>query len=325
MCTTLIIYEVYIFSYMKSIGCFCRSVARDFGIGLNGCLIRLISGARVFFFVATCLLSGFTTPPAQASEAAPPLLLAEVLRGEVDVTRYWVSEKLDGARAVWDGRSLRFRSGRAVHAPAWFIAGLPPEPLDGELWIARGRFDALSGIVRRQVPRDADWRQIRYMVFEQPDGAGTFTERIERLRGVVARADVPWLQLVEQFRVADRQALQARLAEVVAGGGEGLMLHRDDAPYLTGRSDALLKLKPLFDAEARVVGHLPGKGRLSGMLGALQVETPAGLRFELGTGLSDAERRNPPPLGALVTYQYRALTPDGVPRFASYLRRREAF
>ena len=130
------------------------------------------------------------------------------------------------------------------HAPAWFIAGLPPEPLDGELWIARGRFDALSGIVRRQVPRDADWRQIRYMVFEQPDGAGTFTERIERLRGVVARADVPWLQLVEQFRVADRQALQARLDEVVAGGGEGLMLHRDDAPYLTGRSDALLKLKP---------------------------------------------------------------------------------
>ena len=145
------------------------------------------------------------------------------------------------------------------------------------------------------------------------------------LRGVVARADVPWLQLVEQFRVADRQALQARLDEVVAGGGEGLMLHRDDALYLTGRSDALLKLKPLFDAEARVVGHLPGKGRLSGMLGALQVETPAGLRFELGTGLSDAERRNPPPVGTLVTYQYRAVTPDGVPRFASYQRRREGF
>ena len=255
----------------------------------------------------------------------PPLLLAEVLHGDVDVSRYWVSEKLDGARAVWDGRSLRFRSGRPVHAPAWFIAGLPPEPLDGELWIARGRFDALSGIVRRQVPRDADWRQVKYMVFEQPDGAGTFTDRIESLRTVVARAGVPWLQMVEQFRVADRQALQARLDEVVAGGGEGLMLHRDDALYVTGRSDALLKLKPLFDAEARVIGHQPGKGRLSGLLGALQVETPTGLRFELGTGLSDAERRNPPPVGSLVTYQYRALTPDGVPRFATYLRRREAF
>lgn len=255
----------------------------------------------------------------------PPLLLAEVLRGDVDVSRYWVSEKLDGVRVVWDGYSLRFRSGRPVHAPAWFIAGLPPESLDGELWIARGRFEDLSGIVRSQVPRDADWLQIKYMVFEQPDGAGTFTDRIEGLRGIVAKACVPWLQMVEQFRVADRQALQAGLDEVVAGGGEGLMLHRDDTPYLIGRSDALLKFKPLFDAEARVVGHLPGKGRLSGMLGALQVETPAGLRFELGTGLSDVERRNPPPVGALVTYQYRALTRDGVPRFASYMRRREAF
>lgn len=276
---------------------------------------------------SACVLAlAWGAPQAYAVDPAPPpLLLAEVLRGDVDVSRYWVSEKLDGARAVWDGHSLRFRSGRPVHAPAWFIAGLPAEPLDGELWIARGRFEDLSGIVRRQVPRDADWRQVKFMVFEQPDGAGSFTERIARLRAIVATADLPWLQVVEQFRVADRQALQARLDEVVAGGGEGLMLHRDDAPYLTGRSDALLKLKPLLDAEARVVGHVPGKGRLSGMLGALRVETPAGVRFELGSGLSDAERRDPPPLGALVTYQYRSLSRDGVPRFASYQRRREAF
>lgn len=278
--------------------------------------------ARAVFMVV--LLGG--APPVPAADLpAPPLLLAEVLRGEVDVTRYWVSEKLDGARAIWDGKQLRFRSGRPVPAPGWFIAGLPPAPLDGELWIARGRFEALSGIVRRPVPRDEDWRQVRFMVFEQPDGAGDFSERIARLRGIVEAAGVPWLQMVEQFRVADRATLQARLDEVVAGGGEGLMLHRDDAPYLTGRRDVLLKLKPLLDAEARVVGHLPGKGRLSGLLGALRVETPAGLRFQLGTGLSDAERRDPPPVGSVVTYQYRALTRDGVPRFASYLRRREVF
>ncbi len=266
-------------------------------------------------------LAGF----AAAGPEAPPLLLAEVPRGDVDLSRYWVSEKLDGARAVWDGRSLRFRSGRPVHAPAWFLAGLPPEPLDGELWIARGRFEALSGIVRRLQPRDEDWRRVRFMVFEQPDGAGTFSERIERLRAIVVRAGVPWLQMVEQFRVADRAALQARLDEVVAGGGEGLMLHRADAPYLTGRSDALLKLKPLLDAEATVIAHLPGRGRLAGTMGALLVETPAGLRFQIGTGFSDALRRAPPPVGSLITYRYRDLTRDGVPRFASYLRRREAF
>lgn len=275
------------------------------------------------FALALALASGL--PSALAAPVAPPLLLAEVLRGDVALADYWVSEKLDGARALWDGQSLRFRSGRPVPAPAWFIAALPPEPLDGELWLGRGRFAELSGIVRRQQPRDDEWRQVRFMVFEQPDGAGSFTERVERLKAIVARAGVPWLQVVEQFRVADRAALQARLDAVVAGGGEGLMLHRADAPYVTGRSDALLKLKPRLDAEATVLAHLPGRGRLAGMMGALLVETPSGVRFQLGTGFTDAERREPPPVGAQVTFVYRELTRDGVPRFASYWRRREAF
>lgn len=284
---------------------------------------RIASCLRAFA-LALVLASGLPSALA-AGPVAPPLLLAEVLRGDVALEDYWVSEKLDGARALWDGQSLRFRSGRTVPAPAWFVAALPPEPLDGELWLGRGRFAELSGIVRRQQPRDDEWRQVRFMVFEQPDGAGSFTERVERLKAIVARTGMPWLQVVEQFRVADRAALQARLDAVVAAGGEGLMLHRADAPYLTGRSDALLKLKPRLDAEATVVAHLPGRGRLTGMMGALLVETAAGVRFQLGTGFTDAERRAPPPVGAQVTFVYRELTRDGVPRFASYWRRREAF
>ncbi len=284
---------------------------------------RIASCLRAF--ALALVLAGGLPSALAAGPVAPPLLLAEVLRGDVALEDYWVSEKLDGARALWDGQSLRFRSGRTVPAPAWFVAGLPPEPLDGELWLGRGRFAELSGIVRRQQPREDEWRQVRFMVFEQPDGAGSFTERVERLKAIVARASVPWLQVVEQFRVADRAALQARLDAVVAAGGEGLMLHRADAPYLTGRSDALLKLKPRLDAEATVVAHLPGRGRLTGMMGALLVETAAGVRFQLGTGFTDAERRDPPPVGAQVTFVYRELTRDGVPRFASYWRRREAF
>ena len=61
------------------------------------------------------------------------------------------------------------------------------------------------------------------------------------------------------------------------------------------------------------------------VMGALLVETPSGVRFQLGTGFTDAERREPPPVGAQVTFVYRELTRDGVPRFASYWRRREAF
>jgi len=113
------------------------------------------------------------------------------------------------------------------------------------------------------------------------------------------------------------------LAATVKAGGEGLMLHRADAPYETGRSDTLLKLKPWLDAEAVVVAHLPGKGEYAGQLGALRVRLPDGREFRLGTGFSDAQRKHPPPIGSVVTYRYRELTAKGMPRFASFLRRRQ--
>lgn len=253
------------------------------------------------------------------------MLLAEVYATDVDVTQYWVSEKYDGVRAQWDGKALRFRGGGRVPAPAWFTAGFPATPLDGELWIGRGRFDALSGIVRRIEPVDAEWRQVRYLVFELPGAAGDFSARVRQMRTLVAQVAVPWLQAVEQTRVADRAALMKQLDAVVRTGGEGLMLHRADAPYLTGRNDALLKLKPWLDAEAIVVGHIPGQGKYQGMTGALLMEMPDGTRFRLGSGLSDSLRRQPPPVGTRITYRYQHLTKRGVPRFPRYLRVREDF
>ncbi len=255
--------------------------------------------------------------------APPALMLAEVYRPGVDLSAYWVSEKLDGVRAYWDGTHLISRRGTRLQAPDWFTAGFPSVPLDGELWSGRGGFDVLSGTVRQQEPDQAAWRRVRYMVFDLPDGGGTFGERLARLRVLLAVPGNPHLALVAQERVADHAALMARLDQVVAGGGEGLMLHRDDAPYRALRSADLLKLKPYLDAEARVLAQLPGKGKYAGMLGALEVETPEGIRFAIGTGFSDAQRRAPPPIGSLVTYRYRGLTAKGRPRFASFLRVRE--
>lgn len=260
------------------------------------------------------LALGATSPPAP--------MLAERYHDGVEPQDYWISEKLDGVRALWDGERLRFRSGREIVAPAWFTAPLPRQPLDGELWLGRGRFEALSGLVRRQQAEDEAWRKVRYMIFELPGAEGGFSTRVMRIRELVEEAGVPWLQAVPQFRLADRKALQRKLDEVVAGGGEGLMLHRADAPSVAGRSEALLKLTPWLDAEATVVAHVPGKGRLQGMTGALEVEAEDGRRFRIGSGLSDELRRTPPTLGSRVTYRYRELTAKGLPRFPRYLRER---
>lgn len=268
------------------------------------------------------VLAGWIAP---ANADAPAMLLAETYTADIDVSRYWVSEKYDGVRAQWDGKTLRFRSGGVVPVPAWFTSNFPARPLDGELWISRNRFDTLSGIVRKQEPIDAEWRKVRYLVFELPGAPGSFTERIQHLHALVSQAGVPWLQAVEQTRVADRATLMKHLDAIVRAGGEGLMLHLADAPYLTGRNDALLKLKPWLDAEAIVIGYTPGKGKYQGMTGALEMEMPDGKRFRIGSGLSDALRRQPPPIGTHITYRYQHLTKGGVPRHPRYLRIREDF
>jgi len=287
-----------------------------------------LGGGVVAFWAATLLprsaCSADVTDPAAHQAAAPALMLPKIWSMSLDPSPYLVSEKLDGVRAYWDGKTLRFRSGRPLAAPPWFVAALPRMPLDGELWIARGQFDRVSGIVRRTAPVDADWRAVLYKVFDVPGAPGEFAVRVQRVIQVVQAANQPWLQAVEQLRVTDAAALQALLNRVVAQGGEGLVLHRSDALWVPGRSDAVFKLKPLLDAEARVVAHLPGKGRHEGRLGALLLEMPDGQRFALGTGFTDVQRAAPPALGSLVTYRYRDLTPKGLPRFASFVRVRES-
>lgn len=263
--------------------------------------------------------------PASAGEfPPPPLMLAKVWHGGVDLADYLVSEKLDGVRAYWDGNKLLTRGGERINAPTWFTAGWPAEPMDGELWLGRNQFSQTVSVIRRKTPDDDAWRGMHYMVFDLPAQPGPFSERLVKLEKHVKGLQQAWLRPVEQRRVANPAALQEWLQLVLREGGEGLMLHRAAAPYRGERSDDLLKLKPFEDADARVIAHLPGQGKNQGRLGALLVETSTGQRFSLGSGLADSDRLQPPPLGSWVTYRFNGRNEEsGLPRFARYLRRRE--
>jgi DNA ligase 1 len=271
-------------------------------------------------FVAGLLIS--LLQPAWARSTRLPLVLAQNAPADPDPAGWLVSEKLDGVRAYWDGSQLWFRSGLPVSAPAWFTAALPAVPLDGELWLGRGRFEGLVSAVRKQQPVDAEWRELRLMAFELPGASGPFEQRARQIEQLARQHPRSPLAAVVQQPVASREALQALLRETVARGGEGLMLHRADAPFVSGRTPLLLKLKPQDDAEAQVIGHLAGRGKHAGRLGALRVRTADGVVFHIGTGFSDAQRESPPPLGSWVTFTHQGLTDAGVPRFASYLRQR---
>jgi DNA ligase-1 len=257
------------------------------------------------------------TSKPDSDEKAPPLLLAQSWDTQADLTGWWISEKLDGVRAYWDGERLYSRLGNVFHAPDWFLENFPRAPLDGELWGGRGQFQSTVSVVRRQ-DAGPHWKDIQYVVFDLPAMAAPFEVRQAALADLLAgRPD--FLSLHPQMPCEGLAHLDEELKKVQALGGEGLMLRQPGSLYETGRSWTLLKVKSFFDGEARVVGHQPGAGRHAGRLGALQVELADGKRFSVGTGFSDAERENPPAIGTLITFRYQELSNAGIPRFPSYV------
>lgn len=248
---------------------------------------------------------------------APPLLLAHRWEDQ-DPTGWWLSEKLDGVRAYWDGKQFISRLGNAYLAPDWFIEGLPEFPLDGELFAGRGRFQHAVSVARRMDKGDG-WSSLAYVIFDAPALAHGFEGRIKHLEDHFGARPWPQAKVLEHRVCTGHDDLHAELRRVEGLGGEGVMLRRPGSRYVAGRSDTLLKVKSFLDTEARVVGHQAGTGKHKGRLGALLVELADGTPFKVGTGLSDAERGAPPQVGDIVTVRYQELTDAGVPRFPSYI------
>lgn len=243
------------------------------------------------------------------------VLLAKSWSGS-DPSGWWISEKLDGVRAVWDCRNLRTRTGQDINAPQWFLDSLPKaEPLDGELWIGHGRFQDTVGIVLSRAAGNA-WKQIRYAAFDAPEASGGFEERQSALRHAVAGVAFALPQRV----CRDSSDLADALANVTAAGGEGIMLRQPGSVYERKRSGTLLKVKAFLDAEATVVGYDGGTGRNANAVGALVACLPDGTEFRVSSGLTDTMRRCPPAIGTVFTFKYQELTDAGVPRFPSFLR-----
>ena len=262
--------------------------------------------------------SAATSRKQAAQGKAPPLLLAHKWETDRDPTGWWMSEKLDGIRAYWDGKTFTSRLGNRFHAPDWFVAGLPADTLDGELWVGRKQFQRTTSIVRSGAQSD-EWKQVTYVVFDAPEAKGGFEDRIAHIEKVMKRAAPPHARALEHVVCTGMDHLREELRRVEALGGEGLMLRQPKSMYAIGRSSTLLKVKTFHDAEATVIGHAPGTGKHKGRLGALIAKLADGTTFNVGTGFSDAEREAPPAIGAVITFRYQELSNDGVPRFPSYV------
>ena len=288
-------------------------------IALRGLLVFI---CFLTFLICSTLAASPLSPAPSRAEVRTAVMLARSWAPRLDIRGWWMSEKLDGVRGYWTGSRLMFRSGNAIAVPRWFTQNFPPTALDGELWIGRQKFSELTSIVRRKTP-DMRWKTVRYMIFDAPQADGGFENRLDFARRWFRQHPNPQVSIIEHEICKDEAHLQNKLAEIEALGGEGLILRKPQSPYTVGRSYDLLKVKTFQDAEAMVIQHLPGSGKHTGRLGALLVELPNGVQFAIGTGFSDAERDNPPPIGSTITFKHQGFTKTGIPRFASFLRIRK--
>ncbi|WP_341663410.1 DNA ligase [Vibrio sp.] len=251
-----------------------------------------------------------------------PLMHAGFYDPDIDLSQYWKSEKLDGIRAIWDGKTLQTRSGLKLNPPNWFIEALPSYYLEGELWAGRGNFNLVQTTVLDKTPIENAWRHIRFMVFDMPHSSASYLHRYEDIVQLVNSLQVEHIQFVEHTPISSEQELSTYFDQINAYGGEGVMLRKFSGKYQSGRGEQLLKMKQYHDAEATIIGYKMGKGKLSGLVGALLVQLDSGVQFYVGSGLSDELRKKPPRLGTTITYRHNGYTHKGIPKFARFLRER---
>ncbi len=258
----------------------------------------------------------------------------------------YVSEKLDGMRALWlpETRGLDFqtipfantnkddrahkcsglwsRYGKPIFAPDSLLDQLPTHPLDGELYAGRGNHQLCMSAVKKHVPRVDEWSKIGYYVFDAPSWARILepgrinspnfpnkiiepycgskigvdsTHRwwyVRRYESVlqfltkhykelqVGSAGGTWGVLPQEqlpmFRSGAELRIHQLMDNVIALGGEGLILRRPHATWQPRRTDESLKVKRMQDAEGTVIGYKFGVGKLLGLIGSFQLHAVVG-------------------------------------------------
>ncbi|WP_334083657.1 DNA ligase [Helicobacter typhlonius] len=199
----------------------------------------------------------------------------------------------------------------------WLVS----EKLDGELYSPHLHFNEIISILKNPARQD-EITELKYYVFDVPFASGGLMERLNILKQYLESHPHNFIEIIPQTPLESLDSVYTRLESITQNGGEGLVIRSALAPYESKRSKNAFKLKKSKDAECEVVAHTEGKGKYSGMLGAL-VCRYNGTSFKIGSGLSDETRRNPPKIGTIITFKYQSLTPRGIPRFPVFWRIKE--
>ncbi|HEB9428734.1 TPA: DNA ligase [Campylobacter coli] len=265
--------------------------------------------------------------------ASDILLLNKISEQEIqkkNFNGYLMSEKLDGVRGIWEAGKFKTRQDNPIHTPSYFTYNFPSFKLDGELWIARAKFDEVSALIRSDSLDSSLWKSVTYNVFDVPNACEEFkltpctlSNRLKVLERYLQQNPNPYIKIIKQIPIKNQEHLKEFYKDIIFNKGEGVVIRKDLAPYEKGRSKNALKLKPYEDAECKVIAYTEGKGKFQGKIGALLCQMPDDRVIKIGSGLKDKDRENPPKIGSIVTYKFNGLTKNSLPRFPVFLHIRD--
>ena len=236
-----------------------------------------------------------------------------------EISGWFMSEKLDGIRAFWDGKNLLTKNGNIIYAPKYLTKNFPNFSLDGELWSKRNDFENIQSIVLDQKP-GLQWKEITYNIFEAPYSKGDFRQRLKKAKEWFDNNPNENVTIIKQIVCNGKKHLDNYFKKVLFIKGEGVIIKNPHFSYINKRSSNSLKVKKFYDTEAEVISiNYNSKKSMRSLL--LKLEN--GITFNLGNGFSKENRINHPKIGETVTFKYYGLTKYGKPKFASFLRVRK--
>jgi len=235
-----------------------------------------------------------------------------------NINNWYMSEKLDGIRAYWDGKNLYSKNGNKINAPIWFIKDFPDFELDGELWTKRDNFENIQNIVLDNNP-SSKWEEITYNIFEVPNAKGNFEQRLKLCKDYLKINPNKYIKIIPQIKCENQKHLDSYLNELLDKKAEGIILKNPKLEYFQGRNENILKVKKFNDDEGVVIGLNYKESKFKSLI----IKLNNNIVFNLGGGFSEIQRKNPPKIGDTVTFKYYGFTKNNKPKFASFLRIRK--
>ncbi|KAM3132948.1 hypothetical protein pb186bvf_014944 [Paramecium bursaria] len=234
-----------------------------------------------------------------------------------DPTGYYMSEKIDGVRIMWTGCEMMTKTNHSVDFPTYFVEGWPTTYLDGMLWIGRNCFSQLTNSLRKRQADPAQWRNIKFIVFDAPMLNQPYHQRYKLVKKVLEKIKNTNLVFMPQVFCQGWDHLNIEMQYIQELQSRGIILRDPNSIYEPKKSQKFFKIRSYMEDQATVTG-VPDetKSPNNPNFGEIYAKNQDGVQFKIDmTGKKKILN-----IGDVIIYQFYGKNHSNRPRFPSFVK-----